>query len=207
MRPARLEALAKAIPGPAPWARLAVCRDTPGVDFFVEAVRNRVDMQTRRSSGPRKSARGAQCLSCLEAGLREPFGIWGGLTVRERRKLREAAKRPLRTPNKKGTTMAQPTIPEAIAEAQPAKLKPNGPRLRPDGSMMTPARPSLSRRPAAAGRNSQARTTTFPPEKGKREAINWPLCGVRAHWVERPRPAQRGALPVWRLRSSAGVVS
>lgn len=35
--------------------------------------------------------------------------------------------------------MAQPTIPETIPEAKPAKLKPTSPRLRPDGGLMTPA--------------------------------------------------------------------
>lgn len=90
VRPARLEALAKAIPGPAPWARLAACRDTPGVDFFVEAVRNRVDMHETIKRAKEVCEGCSVRLSCLEAGLREPFGIWGGLTVRERRKLRRS---------------------------------------------------------------------------------------------------------------------
>jgi hypothetical protein len=47
--------------------------------------------------------------------------------------------------------MAQPTIPEAIPEAEPAKLKPNGPRLRPDGSMMLPSEAFA----AAAGQQQQ----------------------------------------------------
>jgi WhiB family redox-sensing transcriptional regulator len=32
-------------------------------------------------------------LRCLEAGLREPFGIWGGLTPRERRRELERRRR------------------------------------------------------------------------------------------------------------------
>jgi WhiB family redox-sensing transcriptional regulator len=71
-----------------PWARYAACRDAPGVDFFAErAALEEVE---------RAKAVCRLCpvrLSCLEAGLEEQFGVWGGLSSAERRRLRREHQR------------------------------------------------------------------------------------------------------------------
>jgi len=69
--------------GPAPWARLAACRAAPDVDFFAEAPE-----EVARAKAVCEGCRVR--LSCLEASLYEPYGVWGGLDVRARRRLRRS---------------------------------------------------------------------------------------------------------------------
>lgn len=72
------------------WYRLAACRGEPTALFFPDAGR----------ADPAEVAKAkAVCASCpvrepcLAAGWGEPHGIWGGLTVRERRALRRPRSR------------------------------------------------------------------------------------------------------------------
>lgn len=76
---------AKAPPGPNSWMERAACRNALGGAFFV-------DMYPRRG-GAEITAVKAICATCpvskecLSAGRDEEFGIWGGLTAQERRRL------------------------------------------------------------------------------------------------------------------------
>jgi hypothetical protein len=68
---------------------LAACRDTPEVDFFIDSTRDRevvqkIELAKTVCAGCRVR------LACLEFGMRERYGIWGGLTFRERKKLSRA---------------------------------------------------------------------------------------------------------------------
>lgn len=75
---------AKAPLAPAFWMERAACREAPGSAFFV-------DMYPRK--GAEVTSAKAICVTCpvrkecLSAGRDEEFGIWGGLTAEERRRL------------------------------------------------------------------------------------------------------------------------
>lgn len=70
-----------------PFVGKAACRDRPDVDFFPEGT-------AYRSGQKATEAAKAVCASCearaecLEAGMNEVFGIWGGTTPDERKTLR-----------------------------------------------------------------------------------------------------------------------
>ncbi|MGO9658099.1 MAG: WhiB family transcriptional regulator [Acidimicrobiales bacterium] len=68
-----------------PWAELAACRDSPGGDLLVDMFPTRGGRETATAK-----AICAGCpvrRQCLSAGRYEEFGIWGGLTAQERRRL------------------------------------------------------------------------------------------------------------------------
>jgi WhiB family redox-sensing transcriptional regulator len=76
---------AKVALGSSPWTERAACRDAPGGDFFV-------DMYPSRRGAEIATAKAicATCpvnKQCLSAGRNEEFGIWGGFTAEERRRL------------------------------------------------------------------------------------------------------------------------
>jgi WhiB family redox-sensing transcriptional regulator len=76
---------AKATRGSDPWTERAACRDAPGGDFFADTYPSR-----RSAEIATAKAICAKCpvsKQCLSAGLNEDFGIWGGLTAQERRRL------------------------------------------------------------------------------------------------------------------------
>lgn len=83
--------LLDAIGGRPAWMRDAACREHPEVDFFPQ----RGDIRSVR----RAKEVCARCLvreECLAWGLRwdqsgNPLGIWGGLSGRQRRQLRDTA--------------------------------------------------------------------------------------------------------------------
>jgi hypothetical protein len=58
------------------WHARAACRGADPVLFFAEQTEDEAKLLCR--SCPVR-------LDCLEAGLGEPWGVWGGLTARERR--------------------------------------------------------------------------------------------------------------------------
>jgi hypothetical protein len=58
------------------WHTLAACRGADPALFFAEQMEDEAKLLCR--SCPVR-------LDCLEAGLGEPWGVWGGLTARERR--------------------------------------------------------------------------------------------------------------------------
>jgi len=86
--PARREVLPKGLAGPGAWARYAACRDAPGdVDFYIEGAKSLA--ASHEIDRAKAFCAGCQVrLACLQAGAGERFGIWGGLTVQERKKLR-----------------------------------------------------------------------------------------------------------------------
>jgi hypothetical protein len=84
--PARLVDLPKALSGPGPWALLAACRDSP-LDFFAEG-KDRASLE--KIEAAKEVCRDCKVgPSCLAAGLRERYGVWGGMDVRERKRLRQ----------------------------------------------------------------------------------------------------------------------
>jgi len=70
------------------WSRLAACRGTPTALFFPDPARpdpgGVADAKAVCAGCP-------VCERCLAVGLREEHGIWGGLTVGERRARRGEA--------------------------------------------------------------------------------------------------------------------
>jgi WhiB family transcriptional regulator, redox-sensing transcriptional regulator len=76
--------------GPPAWAHLAACRDAAGVDFYAEGKNKAVQREIERARAVCRAC--PVDLSCLEAGLQEKFGLWGGLTPVERRRLRKTGK-------------------------------------------------------------------------------------------------------------------
>lgn len=90
-RTTRARDLPETLRGPAPWARLAACRDdaAEGVDFFVEGTRTQAAVEQIEKA--KAVCTGCRVrLSCREWGLEERYGIWGGLTLLERRRLRRS---------------------------------------------------------------------------------------------------------------------
>jgi hypothetical protein len=57
-----------------PWARLAACRDAPGVDFYADGKTKRSVEGVERAKSVYGGCRVR--LSCLEAGLGEQWGVW-----------------------------------------------------------------------------------------------------------------------------------
>lgn len=71
------------IPPAEPWTADAACKRQTAL-FFPESEGDAHDVAQAKAV-----CRGCPVREeCLEAGLSEPHGIWGGLTVAERRKLR-----------------------------------------------------------------------------------------------------------------------
>jgi WhiB family redox-sensing transcriptional regulator len=77
-----LDVLTELLRGLCPaWRRDALCREHPEVNWFPERG---------ESSKPAKDIC-AQCIvraECLEYGLKDDYGIWGGTGVRERKRQR-----------------------------------------------------------------------------------------------------------------------
>ena len=74
-----------------PWANQAACREAPGVDFFAEG---RHPSGIEQTEGAKAVCKGCQVrLRCLDAGLDEEWGVWGGLAAAERRRLRRLSHR------------------------------------------------------------------------------------------------------------------
>jgi WhiB family redox-sensing transcriptional regulator len=71
----------------ASWRRLAACRGAPAALFFPDPLCPDV---AAVSEAKTVCARCAVREECLVAGLAEEHGIWGGLTVGERRVLRRS---------------------------------------------------------------------------------------------------------------------
>jgi WhiB family redox-sensing transcriptional regulator len=69
-----------------PWANQAACRQVPGVNFFAEGKHPSGIAETEGAKAVCK--RCPVRLSCLDAGLDEEWGVWGGLAAAERRRLR-----------------------------------------------------------------------------------------------------------------------
>ena len=71
--------------GPEGWRRLASCHDTDPAIFYPEPKESPKDAQRTCSTCPVKR-------TCLLESLRtqERYGVWGGLTERERRKIQRA---------------------------------------------------------------------------------------------------------------------
>lgn len=77
------------------WYRLAACRGRPTALFFPEPVVPRSGRPDHTSVAKAKEVC-AVCPvreRCLAIGLREEYGIWGGLTVGERRAARRDQQR------------------------------------------------------------------------------------------------------------------
>ena len=68
---------------PAPWMARALCATKPRDLCFPDTL---TGLDAAKAVCARCPVQGA----CLEYGLDEPFGVWGGLDPRERRKLRQA---------------------------------------------------------------------------------------------------------------------
>jgi WhiB family redox-sensing transcriptional regulator len=74
-----------------PWANQAACREAPGVDFFAEG---RHPSGIEQTEGAKAVCKGCRVrLMCLDAGLDEEWGVWGGLAAAERRRLRRLSHR------------------------------------------------------------------------------------------------------------------
>jgi WhiB family redox-sensing transcriptional regulator len=72
------------------WRLLAACRDSPAALFLPPKVREPAAIRSVRESAAKDIC--SQCRvrdECLAYALRvpEPFGVWGGLTELERRRL------------------------------------------------------------------------------------------------------------------------
>jgi WhiB family redox-sensing transcriptional regulator len=77
------------VAGSGAWADRAACRDAPApVDFFAEGRSEAVLQEIEKAKAICEGCPAR--LSCLEAGLRETFGVWDGLDVKEREKLRKS---------------------------------------------------------------------------------------------------------------------
>jgi len=65
-----------------PWASFASCRDHPGMTFFPQTKAEEAAAQAICSACPVRE-------QCLEHALtmNERYGVWGGLTEKERRRL------------------------------------------------------------------------------------------------------------------------
>jgi WhiB family redox-sensing transcriptional regulator len=75
----RSELTLEGLLAPAEWAAHAACREHPEVDFY-PSVHDRPGERAARvvcNACPVRQA-------CLEAGMDERYGVWGGLTERER---------------------------------------------------------------------------------------------------------------------------
>jgi hypothetical protein len=66
---------------PPSWAAQGACRDHPDIDFFPGQGEDYEPAQAICQSCPVQA-------ECLEAGMDEAHGIWGGTTARERVRLR-----------------------------------------------------------------------------------------------------------------------
>ncbi len=72
------------------WADRAACCDAPAdVDFFAEGrgLAGKQEIENAKAICGGCPVR----LSCLEAGISEEFGVWGGLDTGERKRLRKSA--------------------------------------------------------------------------------------------------------------------
>lgn len=77
------------LPEPEPWTERALCREVDPEFFFPEKGGS-------AAAGKRICGGCEVRAECLEFAFatRQPFGIWGGLTERERYRARRAAKQP-----------------------------------------------------------------------------------------------------------------
>jgi WhiB family redox-sensing transcriptional regulator len=90
---ASLESLLEAIIQPEPWVQDALCAQTDPEAFFPEKGGSTRDAKRICNGAP--GAVGCEVREqCLRYSLErdERFGIWGGLSERERRKLRRAGR-------------------------------------------------------------------------------------------------------------------
>lgn len=72
--------------GDATWQADAVCAQTDPDAFFPDSEQPSHQVRDAKAVCAGCPVR----LECLEAGMGEPFGIWGGLTSPERRRLRRS---------------------------------------------------------------------------------------------------------------------
>lgn len=81
----------------APWRKQAACLDAPAEVFFTERGYARAG-----KINPARQAINDYCLGCpvrlecLEEGMVERYGVWGGTTPKERRKLQANAQHNIR---------------------------------------------------------------------------------------------------------------
>ena len=76
------------------WRELAACRDEDPELFFPVGSGRAANAQIKQAKAV--CARCPVRARCLEAGMSEEYGVWGGLTEEERRALRQTPERPER---------------------------------------------------------------------------------------------------------------